>query len=363
MFVRLTIRRNINFAIVICEWTARNGTGKIGKKLYKVSRTGSSEWERKGKLMKNYKFLVIMFVAIMCLSLVSIPKVFSQQLNTYVQVVSYSHYVNSAGDFIVVGEVQNDGNSTLQAVTVNATALDSSGKLLAGNHAMAYVSDFLPTQKAPFYIDLGQSNYGGIDWGSTVSSISFACYDAFSTTDQQYGVTAQPNNVNGDLRLDIGINGPFYGAYQVIGFVVNDGNKTASGLNVVGTYYNSAETVVAVGYEKLNVSLAPNNDTAFTLSEFDITPGLLAQISSDSVLIQTTTLQGNPQSSAPPTKPLPAADLYLIIGLVVVAIVLVVIVLLVFMKRRASAPPPASPSSSSSSAAPPPEENKAPESM
>ena len=66
--------------------------------------------------MNKYKVFVIMLVAIMCLGSVSIPNAFSQVTNTHVQVLSYSYYVNPSGDFIVVGEVQNTGNSILSSV-------------------------------------------------------------------------------------------------------------------------------------------------------------------------------------------------------------------------------------------------------
>ena len=281
-----------------------------------------------------------MLVTTICLGSVSIPNAFSQVANTHVQVLSYSYYVNPSGDFIVVGEVQNTGNSNLTSVTLNATAYDSGGNTIAGNSAMAYVSNFLPQQKAPFYIDLGPSTIAGTDWGSTVSSVDFTVFNAYSTSDQQYK----------GLSWDIAVNGTLGGSYIATGFVFNMGNQTAKGIKVVGTYYNSLGTVVAVGFDIVNDSLSPGNYTTYTVSEFDATPSLVAQISNCSILVQTSTLQGNNVTSPPSTTSSSITYLYAIVaGIVVLVILIVVVALLMFRKRKAaSAPPPP----------PPPEEYK-----
>ena len=272
-----------------------------------------------------------MLVAIMCLASVSIPNAFSQVANTNVKVLSYSWYVNPSGDFIVVGEVQNTGNHTLQSVTLNATAYDSGNNALAGSTAMAYVSYLLPQQKAPFYIDFGPSNIADTDWASTVSSVDFTVFNAYSTSDQQYK----------GLSWDIGFNGTLGGSYIVMGFVFNMGNQTANGIKVVGTYYNSLGTVVAVGFDIANDSLPPDNAMTYTVSEFDVTPSLVAQISNYSLLIQTSTLQNNNTllPSASPTKPetggpLPSTYFYAIAVGTVVAVILIVVALLMFRKRK-----------------------------
>jgi hypothetical protein len=308
--------------------------------------------------MKNHKVFVVMLIALMGLGLVLIPKAFSQ-VNPNVKVLSYSYYVNTKGDFIVVGEVQNDGNSILESVTVNATAYDSSGDGIAGSNAPAYVSDFLPQQKAPFYIDLGQSSVAGDDWGSTVTSVDFTVYNTISTKDVQYGVAYNGNNET--LIPTVNFNGTVDGPYDVIGFVSNIGNQTADAITVVGTYYNSAGTVVAVGYVPLTGSLPPYNATTFTLSEFDASASLVAQIANYSLLVQTSTLQSSnsnlPTSGSSNT--LPSTDYYAIVALAVVAIILIVVVLLVLRKRQAASasplPPPASPESSPPPPPPPQE--------
>ena len=230
-----------------------------------------------------------------------------------------------SGDFIVVGELQNDGNSILQSVTVNATAVDSNGAQIAGNSAMAYVSDLNVTEKAPFFIDIGQANAGGDNWGSTVSSVEFSVFNTISTTNTQYS----------GLANNIGFNGTLNGPYTVIGFVKNSGNQTANNVNVVGTFYNNLGTVVAVGFDKLNGSLAPGNLTSFTVSEYDGTSDLTAEISSYSILLQTTTLQGNnndiPDGSTGPSS---NTELYVLVALGMAAIIIIIVALIIYRIRK-----------------------------
>ena len=281
--------------------------------------------------MKKCKILATVLVAVMCLGLGSIPNACSQIVNTDVKVLSYSWYVNPSGDFIVVGEVQNTGNRTLQSVTLNATAYDTSGNQIAGASSMAYVSYFLPQQKAPFYLDFGPSNIAGTDWGSTVSSVDFTVLNAYTTTDREYE----------NLILTAHFEGNLSGAYTIIGFVNNIGNQTASGIKVVATYYNSLGTVVAAGFDIVNGSLPPYNATMFTVSEFDATPTLVAQISNYALLVQTSTLQGNSQPSASPTEPgkvgpFPITYLIAIIIGTIAAVILIAVALLMSRKRKAA---------------------------
>jgi len=305
--------------------------------------------------MESCKVFVAMLITIMCLGLVSIPNAFSQ-VNPNVQVLSYSWYVNSAGHFIVVGEVQNDGNSTLMSVNVNATAMDSNGDQLAGNSAMAYANYLDVSQTAPFYIDLGAANYAGTDWGSTVASVSFNVYNTYSTTIQPYQ----------GLSYIVAFNGTLNGSYEVLGVVRNDGNQTANNVRVVGTFFNSGGTVVAVGYAIVNGSLSSGNQTQFTVSEFDSSASLVAKISSYSLMVQTTTPRANGNIGPTASSPLPKIDVYAIAVLAITAIILILIVLLMLRKRskessEAPAPPPSPPSAPGSPPPPPPptEEYKA----
>ena len=277
--------------------------------------------------------------AVVCMifvsSIVLVPNVHCQATVTNVKVLSYTWYVNSNNDLIVIGEVQNTGTSILQTVTLNAAAYDASGTELASASTMPYVSYLLPQQKAPFYIDFGNPGAGS-SLTSTVSSVTFTVSIAPQTKNQEYP----------DLILHTAFNSTLNGVYTIMGLVSNIGNQTATDIRVVGTYYNNAGKVVAVGFIKITDPLIPNNSTTFVLSEFDPTTSMVSQISSYSLLLQTATLQGNANPNSSPTPPNTSSSgssvlVYVVVGVVV--IVVVVLAVLVFLRRRRNLPPPPPP--------------------
>ena len=310
----------------------------IGKKLYNNRAlfrfNGLGIGEEKGNGMKKYKILVVTLLAIMCFGLVSIPNSFSQvgQVNTNIKVLSYSWYVNTAGDLIVVGEVQNTGTSILSLVSLTAAVYGSGSTELVSATGMPYVSDLLQQQKAPFYIDCGNPGAGAGLTSSSVSNVEFTITNAPTTQSQQYQ----------GLQIDNTSNETLAGAYIVTGLVYNFDNQTAKGINVVGTFYNRAGTVVAVGFVKSSVALIPGNQTVFSVSEFDPTTSLVSQISNYSLLIQTSTLQNNAlstSSSSSSSSSSGSSELtYIVVGVVV--IVVVAATALIFLRKRRNLPPP-----------------------
>ncbi len=309
----------------------------IGKKLYN-NRTlfrfnGLGIREEKGNGMTKYKIVVVTLLAIMCFGLVSIPNSFSQvsQVTTNIKVLSYSWYVNTAGDLIVVGEVQNTGTSILSSVSLTAAVYGSGTTELVSATGMPYVNDSLPQQKAPFYIDCGNPGAGAGLTASSVSNVEFTITNAPTTQSQQYQ----------GLQIDHTFNETLGGSYIVTGVVFNNGNQTAKGINVVGTFYNSAGKVVAVGFVKSSVALIPGNQTVFSVSEFDPTTSLASQISNYSLLIQTSTLQNSlstSSSSSPTSSSGSSVLIYIVVGIVV--IVVVAAASLIFLRKRRNLPLP-----------------------
>ncbi len=239
--------------------------------------------------MKKFKTFAILLAAIICLSAVSIPSG-SAQLTSGIKVLSYSTYINSAGDFIAVGEIQNQGNFTYRSVALDAGVYSADGtELTSYSSAMAYVNYLTPQEKAPFYIDFGSPNETGtgVSLASSVSYLNFTVSSAPLTNDKEYQ----------DLSVTSDYNGTLNGAFVVIGLVRNNGNDTANNIRVVGTYYNGAGTVVAVGFNNVTNALTSDNGTAFTVSEFDISPTLVNQISGYSLIVDTTTLEGGGSST------------------------------------------------------------------
>jgi hypothetical protein len=254
-------------------------------------------------------------------SLVSSSNVFVQAAYSGVTVLSHSSYVNSNGHFIV--EVQNTGNHVLGNISLNVVVSASNGSQLVSGTTMAYVNDFLPQQKAPFYFDFGKIDFSTI---SEVNNFDFNVSDHPPTNFIQYP----------GLSPIVIFNGIANNAYVVSGSLTNSGSQTANDIKVVGTYYNSAGIVVAVGFVILNGPLIPNNSVDFMVSEFDASPKIVTKISNYSLLVQTSTQQFNLPSSASHTSTAASSDFswLVYVGISAVVIVVAAFATLVFLRKR-----------------------------
>jgi LPXTG-motif cell wall-anchored protein len=273
--------------------------------------------------MDKTRIFTVIVCTVFVFSLVSCPNVFVQAAYTGVTVLSHSSYVNSSGHFIVLGEVQNTGNHVLGNVSLNVVVSASNGSQLVSGTTTAYVNDFLPQQKAPFYLDFGKIDFNTI---SEVNTFDFNVSNHPPTNYIEYP----------GLSLIVTFNGIVNDAYVVSGSITNSGSQTANDIKVVGTYYNSAGIVVAVGFVILNDPLIPNNSVNFTVSEFDAVPKLVTKISNYSLLVQTSTQQFNLPSSASPTPSTASSGSSWIVYVGVSAVVIVVVAFatLVFLRKR-----------------------------
>ena len=101
--------------------------------------------------MKKNAALLVLLSTMVILSAPTIPIV-SSQLSTNIEVKNISWYVDSIGYFIVVGEVQNVGNSILTNCTEDGVLQTDSYP------AQVFVQYLLPQQKAPFYMEFLPTN-------------------------------------------------------------------------------------------------------------------------------------------------------------------------------------------------------------
>ena len=161
-----------------------------------------------------------------------------------VTVVSYSWYTApsntvlsspNGGDFIVVGEIENVGSNIIQNVTLQGTALSSTGTDLAQTTTQAFVYHTLPGQKAPFYLDFNaaSSSTDSLSWISSVSSVQFTVTSVINTNAAQYAGLEIPNPGGSTPYV------PSNGTYYIDGTIVNNGTQVAQNPWVVATYYNS----------------------------------------------------------------------------------------------------------------------------
>jgi hypothetical protein len=240
------------------------------------------------------------------------PNVFVQAGYTGVTVLSYSSYVSSSGHFIVVGELQNTGNHVLGNASLDVVVSASDGSQFLSGTTIAYVHNFLPQQKAPFYIDFGK-----IDFDTIPDAITF-----------NFNVSNHPptNYIEyPGLSSIVTFNGIVNDVYVVSGSIINNGAETANDIKVVGTYYNNGGTVVAVGFITLKDPLVPKTSVNFTVTEFDAVPKLTTKISNYSLLVQTSTQQFNLPSSVSPTSSTESSGSSLLVYVGVSAVVIVAV--------------------------------------
>ena len=247
---------------------------------------------------------IVFFLA--CLALVSlgltlIPKVASQPEN--IKILSYSWYTDSYGDFIVVGEIQNIGPDTIASVGLSGTVYTQDGTAQAYGYGSAYVNYLSPQQKAPFYMDFTPqtSITGDLSWVSLgIDHVDFNVVEAETTDKYQYpGLSVTDDSGSADSE----------GVYWVRGNIQNSGTQAATNIRVVGTFYNSAGTVVAIGYtDTLTPNpLEPSSSATFSVGAFDRNQSEVAsdqKIARYALLVQAE----EPILSGTPPSPIPTPE-------------------------------------------------------
>ena len=284
------------------------------------------------------------------LTLTGVPSAFSQIEN--VKVLSYTHYIDSLGLLVAVGEVQNVGSNTIAQVILQGIATSSDGTQTTSG-TQAWVNYLIPQQKAPFYLEFYSQENGGT-WVSDIAKIEISVYQADATVNYQY-----PDLKITSDRSSIGSASDDKGVFWVTGKVENTGRQTAQGITVYATFFNNAKDVVAVGYSETIASLSSSSSASFKLGAFDMNQSIVpsdTKISSYSLLIQVQSpiFKGPPPTIPETTTPGPintegagsnpssseATTPWIYGGIAVVAIVVIAVAFLVLRKRSKSEPKP-----------------------
>jgi hypothetical protein len=254
-------------------------------------------------MKKNAVFFLVL-LTLLSSGLALVPKVQSQPEN--IRILSYSWYIDSLGNFMAVGEVQNVGPNTIDTVDLSGTVYTKDGQAQANSFTRAFVKYLIPQQKAPFYMEFrpDMSTTGDLSWLSLgLDRVDFAVEAADATSSYQYP----------DLTLkDSSATVDTVGIYWVSGTVQNTGTQTAKNIRVIGTFYNASGAVVAMGFtgeQPLSpASVGPSGTISFNVGAWDLNqtevPSIL-RISSYSLLIMTEEpiLSGTPPSPPPSTTP------------------------------------------------------------
>jgi hypothetical protein len=305
---------------------------------------------RKGNLKKTIVVVILAVLTLAAFSMLSGPSV---RANTSeANILSYSWYVAPSstviaaevGDLIVVGEVQNVGSNVIGNVTIEGTALSSTGQTLANTSSPAFVYHMLPGQKAPFYLDFtaqSSSTSQDLSWVSSVSTVTVSVSSVEYAAERQYSGLTIPNSGGNTSYIDSN------GTFTVYGTFVNTGSQAAVDPWVVATFYNAAGTVIGLNYtEYLTNSLAPGDPVRFFATPTDNTALLSSEIASYTLQIDSLTMTNSTSSStsSPTASPSTStAQLPTLPIVVVVVVVVVVIAALMLLRKRQKLPPPPPP--------------------
>ncbi len=193
-----------------------------------------------------YFFVVL---TLLSLGLTLVPRAFSQTQD--IKIVSYSYYIDQWGDLDVVGEVQNVGPNTVNPVILTGSVYNTNKVDQADSNCPVWVLDLIPQQEAPFYMEFPQpSSSPDGTWRSVdISRIDLTVAEAKPTSSYQY-----PDLKITSSKASISTSAGLEGAYVVNGIIQNTGSQTAQNITVVGAFYNSTGTVVAVSYTNYSSS-------------------------------------------------------------------------------------------------------------
>jgi hypothetical protein len=146
-----------------------------------------------------------------------------------VSILSHTGYVDSSGDYHVVGEVQNTGDQAANLVTIDVAFYNSSDALIADRFDQTMLDIVLPQGKSPFDIAL-------LD--TTLSArVDHYMLNVTSSTADSVPANLEVLTDNSYVDND--------GSMHIPGEVTNLGNEKATNVKLVVTYYNNGTVVAA----------------------------------------------------------------------------------------------------------------------
>ena len=163
---------------------------------------------------------VLLLIPVICMAGINPVKADS------VTVVSSSSFTDSNGDYHVVGEVQNTGNSWAY-VLITATLSDAHGNIVDTLTDSAFLATLSPNGKEPF--DIVETTSTIVPQISTYSLVV------------QSSVSAQ---IPQDLTITQSNYSLYYGTPDIMGQIQNTGSATATATAIYATFYDSSGKVV-----------------------------------------------------------------------------------------------------------------------
>ena len=213
------------------------------------------------------------------------------------KILSYSWYpitdasmVESAGTFMVVGELQNVGTSNIFYVNVLSSVYVDDVEVARSSN-FAFCTNILPGNKSPFYIPYVPE--------AVLSSVDLENFAWTDITDVKVTIGTLVNtDKNGYQDLTVTSDGKHVsGVYTVTGKVENVGTETISDMQVVTVFYNADGDVINLNCTNIyREKLKPASSLNFTATPFTFCPS--GAITKHEVFAQSV----NPQYDDPNTS-------------------------------------------------------------
>jgi hypothetical protein len=160
-------------------------------------------------------------------------------------VVTSSSYTDSSGDVHVVGEVRNNGPDFMDFVEITGTFFDGAGQVVTSEYTYTHADIVGPGETAAFDLVLLDGS------GLGVSRHELVVHGEVTADRPAAGLVIQGDSAGIDAAGD----------YVVSGQVVNQSGGAVEFVKVIGTFYDSAGTVVRSDFTYTELDEIPPGGT------------------------------------------------------------------------------------------------------
>jgi hypothetical protein len=158
---------------------------------------------------------------------------------------NHSGRINDDGNYAVVGEISNTGDTSLQNILVNATFYDSNGTYVAEISGVPKLDFLLPGRKAPFEIVLANPFESLKVHNYTLEVTAYQ-----PSSDRIQGLEILSHSWNVTLNV-----------FRIAGQIKNIGLDGTTFTRVIATFYNASNYVIATRQNASNPSTLGSGQT------------------------------------------------------------------------------------------------------
>lgn len=187
--------------------------------------------------------LVLLFVAV--IGLVHVFPAASAQENF--RVLASGNYIDSSGYYHIVGEIENTSGNLARLVKITALLYDEDNTIVGSTFDYATIDLTRPGEKSSFHLIFTNSEQIG----------EIEAYRL--TIDSTRTLTDKPRNLElevGDAHVDA------VGYYHLVGEVKNNGDRTATFVEVSAVFYDRDGNVVDTAFGYTAPDRIPSGDMA-----------------------------------------------------------------------------------------------------